>query len=134
METIDGRRAVVRNGYLPEREIVTAVGPVPVQVLKVRDRSGSGIKFNSTIVPPYTTISAGTASFAIAEQLRYRQALAFRDKFTISSNCASTPAKRANEQHIRRNPTTCPFAIKNSHVNRQGALITGSNVIDNVPL
>jgi hypothetical protein len=53
VKTIDGRRAVVRNGYLPEREIVTAVGPVPVQVPKVRDRSGSGIKFNSSIVPPY---------------------------------------------------------------------------------
>ncbi|MEX3629832.1 MAG: IS256 family transposase, partial [Burkholderia sp.] len=29
VKTMDGRRAVVRNGYLPEREIVTAVGPVP---------------------------------------------------------------------------------------------------------
>jgi len=43
----------VRNGYLPEREIVTAIGPVPVQVPKVRDRSGSGVKFNSSLVPPY---------------------------------------------------------------------------------
>ncbi|MBK8639597.1 MAG: hypothetical protein IPN92_15465 [Chromatiaceae bacterium] len=37
----DGRRAVVRNGYLPAREILTPVGPVEVQVPKVRDRSGS---------------------------------------------------------------------------------------------
>ncbi|MDR8732346.1 hypothetical protein FEQ05_05140 [Burkholderia pseudomultivorans] len=35
VKTMDGRRAVVRNGYLPEREIVTAVGPVPVKVPKV---------------------------------------------------------------------------------------------------
>jgi putative transposase len=28
----DGRRAVVRNGYLPAREILTTVGPVEVQV------------------------------------------------------------------------------------------------------
>jgi hypothetical protein len=28
--------------HLPEREILTAVGPVTVQVPKVRDRSGSG--------------------------------------------------------------------------------------------
>jgi hypothetical protein len=27
---LDGRRAVVRNGYLPEREILTGIGPVPV--------------------------------------------------------------------------------------------------------
>lgn len=51
--TLKGKRAVVRNGYLPEREILTAAGPVAVQVPKVRDRSGSGIKFNSHIVPPY---------------------------------------------------------------------------------
>jgi len=34
---VDGRRAVVRNGHLPERDILTALGPVPVQVPKVRD-------------------------------------------------------------------------------------------------
>jgi transposase-like protein len=53
VKTLDGRRAVVRNGYLPEREVVTAIGPVAVKVPKVRDRSGSGVKFNSNIVPPY---------------------------------------------------------------------------------
>src|SRR5512137_2539003 len=50
---LSGRRAVVRNGYLPEREILTGLGAVPVRVPKVRDRSGSGIKFNSALVPPY---------------------------------------------------------------------------------
>lgn len=48
-----GRRAVVRNGYLPERTIVTGVGEVSVQVPKVRDRTRSGIKFNSSLLPPY---------------------------------------------------------------------------------
>ena len=51
--TLTGKRAVVRNGYLPEREVLTAAGPIAVKVPKVRDRSGSGIKFNSNIVPPY---------------------------------------------------------------------------------
>ena len=51
--TIGGQRVVVRNGYQPERDILTAVGPVPVRVPKVRDRSGSGVKFNSQVVPPY---------------------------------------------------------------------------------
>ena len=49
----DGKRAVVRNGYLPERTIQTGVGDVSVQVPKVRDRSDSGIKFNSNLLPPY---------------------------------------------------------------------------------
>lgn len=51
--TLTDRQAVVRNGYLPEREVLTAAGPVPVKVPKVRDRSGAGVKFNSAIVPPY---------------------------------------------------------------------------------
>ena len=48
-----GCRQVVRNGYLPEREIQTGIGPVKVKVPKVRDKSGQGIKFNSTLLPPY---------------------------------------------------------------------------------
>ena len=59
---IDGRRAVVRNGYLPERAILTTVGPVAVQVPKVRDRSGAGVKFNSALVPPYVRRSARVAA------------------------------------------------------------------------
>ena len=51
--TLQGKQAVVRNGYLPEREVLTAAGAITVKVPKVRDRSGSGIKFNSNIVPPY---------------------------------------------------------------------------------
>ena len=50
---LGGRQAVVRNGYLPERDLLTGLGPVPVRIPKVRDRSGSGIKFNSALVPPY---------------------------------------------------------------------------------
>jgi len=34
MRLFDGRRAVVRNGMLPAREILTAVGPVPVEALR----------------------------------------------------------------------------------------------------
>ena len=49
---LDGRRAVVRNGWLPGREILTTVGSVAVQVPKVRDRAGGGVKFNSALVPP----------------------------------------------------------------------------------
>ncbi|WP_035274998.1 transposase, partial [Desulfogranum japonicum] len=34
-----GHRQVVRNGYLPEREIQTGIGPVKVKVPKIRDKS-----------------------------------------------------------------------------------------------
>ena len=52
-ETVEGKQAVVRNGYLPERTIQTGLGEAPVKVPKVRDRSGQGIKFNSRLIPPY---------------------------------------------------------------------------------
>lgn len=48
-----GNLQVVRNGYLPEREIQTGIGPVKVRVPKIRDKSGQGIKFNSVLLPPY---------------------------------------------------------------------------------
>jgi putative transposase len=48
-----GRQAIVRNGYLPEREVQTGIGAVRVQVPRVRDRSGAGIRFHSARLPPY---------------------------------------------------------------------------------
>ena len=50
---VDGKKAVVRNGYLPERNIQTGLGEIPVKVPKTRNRSGSGIKFTSQLIPPY---------------------------------------------------------------------------------
>jgi putative transposase len=49
---LHGQMAVVRNGYLPAWEVLTSVGNVEVKVPKVRDRSGTGVKFNSALVPP----------------------------------------------------------------------------------
>lgn len=49
----DGRQAVVRNGYLPARTLQTGIGDVDIKVPKVRDRSKSGIRFNSSLLPPY---------------------------------------------------------------------------------
>lgn len=48
-----GRAAVVRNGYLPERHVVTGLGPVAVRVPKVRSRTGEPVTFRSRVVPPY---------------------------------------------------------------------------------
>ena len=48
-----GRQAVVRNGYLPQREVQTGIGAVSVHVPRVRDRSGQGIRFHSSVLPPY---------------------------------------------------------------------------------
>ncbi len=50
---LDGRKAVVRNGFLPSRTVQTGIGDVEVNVPKVRDRSKTGVKFNSNLLPPY---------------------------------------------------------------------------------
>ncbi len=51
--TADGKAGVVRNGYLPERELQTGVGPVTVQIPKVRAKTGDPVTFRSALVPPY---------------------------------------------------------------------------------
>jgi putative transposase len=48
-----GRRAVVRNGYQPERAVLTGIGPVTVKVPKVRSRGEGPAVFRSHLVPPY---------------------------------------------------------------------------------
>ena len=51
-----GRQRLVRNGYLPEREIQTGIGAVSVRVPRVRDRRPCGetpIRFTSKLLPPY---------------------------------------------------------------------------------
>ena len=54
--TNDGCRRLVRHGHLPERQILTGIGPVAVRCPRVRDRVGDGserIRFSSAILPPY---------------------------------------------------------------------------------
>jgi len=47
-----GRLGVVRNGHLPEREVVSGVGPLAVRQPRVRRRDG-GERFTSSILPPF---------------------------------------------------------------------------------
>jgi transposase-like protein len=53
----EGRRRISRNGYLPEREIQTGIGPVSVKVPRARDRQpddeSGPIRFKSSLLPPY---------------------------------------------------------------------------------
>jgi transposase-like protein len=49
----DGKAAVVRNGYHPERDIQTGIGPVTVKIPKVRSKDGEPVTFRSALVPPY---------------------------------------------------------------------------------
>src|SRR4051795_5319281 len=56
LKTEAGRRRLVRHGHLPEREIMTGIGPVAVRQPRLRDRAvsaGERIRFNPAILPPY---------------------------------------------------------------------------------
>ena len=54
-KTKDGRARLVRHGHLPERQVITGIGAVPVKVPRVRDRGAAAekVRFTSTILPPY---------------------------------------------------------------------------------
>jgi transposase-like protein len=52
----EGRQAIVRNGYLPERRVTTGIGPVRVRQPRVRDRrpqKDQTLTFHSRILPRY---------------------------------------------------------------------------------
>jgi transposase-like protein len=58
LKTQDGRARVVRHGHLPEREVMTGIGPVAVRQPRVRDREANAenaerIRFTPAILPPY---------------------------------------------------------------------------------
>ena len=73
--TEDGRRRLVRHGHLPEREVMTGIGPVAVRCPRVRDRVGEGserIRFSSAILPPYARRSVVSTIFRSAPGDRQR--------------------------------------------------------------
>src|SRR5712672_1827166 len=58
LKTRDGHQRVVRHGHLPEREVMTGIGPVAVRQPRVRDREAAAadpdrIRFSPSILPPY---------------------------------------------------------------------------------
>ena len=58
LKTASGLSRMVRHGHLPEREVMTGIGPVEVRQPRVRDRgvaaeNAARIRFTPTILPPY---------------------------------------------------------------------------------
>ena len=57
LKTATGLSRVVRHGHLPEREVMTGIGPVGVRQPRVRDRGAADdagrIRFTPAILPPY---------------------------------------------------------------------------------
>ncbi len=53
MTDAGGRKMVVRNGFIPERSILTGIGPIQVKQPRVRDRREKKEAFTSSILPRY---------------------------------------------------------------------------------
>ena len=53
-----GHARVVLSGHQPTRDLQTGIGPVTVQVPKVRSRQGEPVTFHSALVPPYVRKTA----------------------------------------------------------------------------
>ena len=61
LRTTVGLHRVVRHGHLPEREVMTGIGPVGVCQPRVRDRGAADdagrIRFTPAILPPYQRVA-----------------------------------------------------------------------------
>jgi putative transposase len=67
LKTSRGQRRIVRHGYLPERQVMTGIGPVAVRQPRVRDREAAAadpdrIRFTPAILPPYVRRSKSVES------------------------------------------------------------------------
>jgi len=111
--TGEGRARVVRHGHLPEREIMTGVGPVAVRCPRVRDRVGQGaerIRFWSAILPRYARRTKslevlvpilylkGVSSGAFEEAL---SALLGKDAGGLSASTVCRLKDTWSEEHVR---------------------------------
>lgn len=86
--TNDGRARLVRHGHLPEREVMTGIGAVPVKVPRVRDRGAAAekVRFTSTILLPYLRKAK-----SIEELLSCPKSLKGLNSRTGSSNFKTLP-------------------------------------------
>ena len=111
--TDDGRQRLVRHGHLPEREIMTGIGPVAVRCPRVRDRVVEGserIRFSSAILPPYARRSKslevlipvlylkGVSSGDFEEALA---ALLGKDVGGLSASTIARLKEAWSEEHVR---------------------------------
>src|SRR5207237_3027457 len=113
LKTEAGHQRVVRHGHLPEREIMTGIGPVAVRQPRVRDREAVGgerIRFSPTILPPYARRTKslevlipilylkGISSGAFEEAL---SALLGKDAGGLSASTVCRLKDTWSEEHVR---------------------------------
>ena len=60
----------IRNGYLPERKVTTAIGDVEVKVPRIRANDGTSVNFTSTLIPKYLRRSKSISAWAAYAYLK----------------------------------------------------------------
>ena len=97
----DGRSRIVRNGYLPKRDILTGIGEVTIQIPRVRDRSEEKekIRFQSSLIPPYMR---RTATLDKVLPLLYLKGISEADFVEVLSPIFGEQAKNLSPSVISR--------------------------------
>ncbi len=62
--------SVIRNGYLLERSVTTAIGDLKVKVPRIRSKDGGGVNFTSTLIPKYLRRSSSISAWAAYAYLK----------------------------------------------------------------
>jgi putative transposase len=106
LRTVTGHQRVVRHGHLPEREIMTGIGPVAVRQPRVRDREaaeGERIRYSPSILPRYARRSKSLEVLIPILYLKgistgdFEEALASLVGKDMPGLSASTIARRAGD-------------------------------------
>ena len=90
----DGRARLVRHGHLPERDVLTGVGPVPVKVPRVRDRAPGTDKITFT---PIRAVLLAIAIVARRAGLRSRSCMIQGCTRPGNCRCGSAPSAAPDE-------------------------------------
>lgn len=95
----DGRHAVCRSGFQPERDIQTGIGPVTVKVPKIRARDGQPETFRSALVPPFIK---RTRSLEAAIPWLYLQGISSGNMYSALEVLVGSEAKGLSANTVSR--------------------------------
>jgi hypothetical protein len=109
LKTADGHQRVVRHGHLPEREVMTGIGPVAVRQPRVRDREADAadpdrIRFSPSILPPYMRRSKSIETLLPILYLKGIVGPCTANSSRASSGSCSSCAIRVNSGSILSTP------------------------------
>jgi len=126
LKTATGQQRVVRHGHLPERAIMTGIGPVAVRQPRVRDREateGARIRYSPSILPRYARRSKSLEVLIPILYLRASQPATSKKRWRRSSaRTRQVYQRRPSPASRRRGPRS--MCAGRSAICRQSATST----------